>query len=529
MNVTVEDLGSHEVRLTIEVDQERVEKALRRVARRISRQVSIPGFRRGRAPYRVVLQRFGRETLLSEVAEDLAEEVIEEALDSHEIKPFRPVKLEDLQLDPLVYKVRVPLPPTVDLGDYRSLRLPYEEVTVDEAEIEAELEALRQDYAILSPAGDRPAALGDQASLEIEAHLEGEEEEPFLDEEFSLVLEADATFPAPGFAEQIVGMKVGDEKRFTLTYPDPFEPNPELAGRTATFTVRLTDLQNRELPDLDDDLARTVGDYDSLEELRAAIRERIREEAQQEVDERYLDQAIETLLDHARVSYPPVLVEEEIDALVEELEERLKEHHLSFQDWLRLQGKTEEALREEFRPRAERQIRLALVLSTLAQAEQLAVTEEEIEDAIIATSARYPGIESEVRRHLSSEEGISALTIRLMTNKTLQRLVEIVKGEAPPLPGEEEGEGEEAGEEAPGEGMPEEALQEAPEAEQQPAGVSDEEVKQEAVEEVPTEAPAEPSDVKTAQTQEGAPAAEAAVAATSGEETNEGDNHPEDG
>ncbi|RMF28169.1 MAG: trigger factor, partial [Chloroflexi bacterium] len=428
-----------------------------------------------------------------------------------EIKPFRPVQLEDLQLDPLVYKVRVPLPPSVDLGNYRSLRVPYEEVTVDEAEVEAELEALRQDYAILSPAGDRPAALGDQASLELDIRLEGEEEEPFLAEEVSLVLEADATFPAPGFAEQVVGMKVGDEKRFTLTYPDPFDPNPDLAGRTATFTVRLTDLQNRELPEMDDDLARTVGDYDSLEDLRTTIRERIREEAQQEMDERYLEQAIETLLDHAQVSYPPVLVEEEIDTLVKDLEGRLKEHRLSLQDWLRLQGKTEEALREEFRPQAERQIRLALVLSTLAQAERLEVTEEEIEDAIIATSARYPGMESEMRRYLSSEEGVSALTARLMTNKTLQRLVEIVKGEAPPLPGEE-GEGEGEGEETP----------EAPEAERQPAEVSDEE-------EAPTEAPVEPSGVETAQTLEGALAAEAAVAATSDEEPYGEDNHPEDG
>ena len=157
MKVTTEDLGSRQVMLTIELDEERVERTLRGVARRVSRDYSIPGFRRGRAPYHVIVQRFGREALLQEAMEDLIQEVYEEALEGEELEPYDIGSLEDVQLDPLVFKLRVPLRPTVDLENYREIRVEPPVVTVEEEEIGAEIDRLREANAILEPAGDRAA------------------------------------------------------------------------------------------------------------------------------------------------------------------------------------------------------------------------------------------------------------------------------------------------------------------------------------------------------------------------------------
>jgi trigger factor len=429
LKITREDLGDCQVKLTIEVDEERVDRALRGVARRVSKDYNIPGFRRGRAPYHIVLQRFGREALLKEVLDELGQEVIKEAFESEELKPYDAGALEDVQLDPLVFQLRVPLVPEVDLGDYRELRLEVPEVTVEDEKVEDELERLRRANVILEPAGDRPAQMGDWVSLDVSAQIG---DEPLIDREaHEMVLDAEKKEFELGFAEQVVGMKAGEEKQFTLTLSDDW--GEEKAGQEASFAVTVHEMRSRIIPELDDDLARTIGDYDTLEELRTAIRDQFEADARREVDAAYAEAVLDALVAQATIEYPPQLIEEHIEDEVKDLERRLGVQNVALDDYFKLTGQTEEAYRESLRPHAEVAVRRGLVLSELARQEKLGVQWEEVSDRIRLMSASWGERAGEVRELLSEPAQVQSITNRLLTDKAVQRLVDIAKGQAPPL------------------------------------------------------------------------------------------------
>jgi trigger factor len=429
LKITTEDLGSRQVMLTIEVDEKRVDRALRGVARRISRNYSIPGFRRGRAPYHIVLQRFGREALLQETLDDLGQEVIQEALDEQNLEPYDAGTLEDIQLDPLILKLRVPLRPEVDLGDYRELRVEPPAVVVEEAEIEAELEKLRQDNAILEPADDRPARMGDWVSVDVAAELDSES--LVQEQAYTIVLDAEDKEFDLGFAEQIVGMSVDEEKQFKLTLGENW--GEEKAGQEASYTATLREVRSRTLPDLDDDLARTVGDFDTLDELRQDVLQQFEENAQREADSEYIEEVMEALLTETMIEYPPDLIEEQLDSMVEDLKGRLDSQGLSSEDYFKLTGQTEDAFRESLLPQAESIVRRGLAMGELARQEGLDVEGTEIEQRIALLSASWGERASEVRDMLSEPDSLRSIANSLLTDKAVQRLVAIAKGEAPSL------------------------------------------------------------------------------------------------
>lgn len=429
MKVTTEDLGHRQVLLTVEVDEERVEKALRGVARRLSRQYTIPGFRRGRAPYHVILQRFGREALLQECLEDLTQEIYQEAVEGQDLQLYGMGELEDMQLDPLVFKLRLPLRPLVELGDYRELRLEPPVVTVDEEEIDAELEKLRQANTVMEPAGDRPAYMGDMVSLDVSTEAG---DESFTQEEGrDIVLDAEDHTFAPGFPEQIVGLKAGEQKSFTLPLDDQW--GEDLEGQQADFSVTLHEVKRRIVPGLDDDLARTVSDFDTLEELRQDISEQFEAEKQRQADNEYAEEALAALIAGATIEYPPDMVEEQIDVMIEDLEERLQGQGLTLERYLELTDQTAESFGESLRPQAEQRIRRGMVLGELTRREKLDVGGTEIEEHIDLLSADWGEHADELRHRLSEPESVRSISGSLLIGKAFQRLVAIARGEAPPL------------------------------------------------------------------------------------------------
>jgi trigger factor len=257
------------------------------------------------------------------------------------------------------------------------------------------------------------------------------------------MMEADSSYPAPGFCEAIVGMAAGDERTFTLALPDDF-PREDLQGQEAEFFVKMVEVYDQTIPELDDDLARTVGNFDSLKELEKQVKEQLLQAAQQEADQEYAEQVIENILADAQIDYPPMLLERELDDIVKESERMIKrDAKLSLDDYLRLQNKTMEELRQDLRPSAEMRLKRALLLGEVAQMEKLEVDEEEIHAQIEAMSAQWGVRSEEVRKSLSSDSGQRAVHSRLQANKTVQRLVAIAKGEAEV----EEVKSEEAGEE----------------------------------------------------------------------------------
>jgi trigger factor len=457
LKVTTEPLENRQLLLTIEVDEERVEQAMQQMAHRIAKQVNFPGFRKGKAPYSLIVQRYGEDTIRKEAAEALAGVVYREATEQEEIEPYAPAALDEVVLHPITFKFTVPLRPTVELGDYSNYRLKPRKVRVYKKEVQQTLEGIREQNMILEPV-ERPAALNDRVVIDLLGQTsEGVE---FLRKDSArMLLDAESADPTPGFAEAILGMKANDERTFTLTLPDDF-PREELRGQEAEFTVKMTEVYESILPELDDDLARTVGNFDSLKELEKHIKEQLRQAAQQKADEEYMEQVVGDILEQAQVEYPPLMLEKELDEAVKEFERAVqREARLPLEDYLRFQNQTVEELREELRPRAAARLKRALVLGEVVRLEGLDVDEEEINARIEDVSAPWGARADEVRSSLSSDEGRQAVHSRLLADKAVRRLVAIAQKEAPEAvsaeeqgneegkeTGSKEAEGQEAGE-----------------------------------------------------------------------------------
>ncbi len=441
MKITTEPRENRQLHLTIEVDEEQTQQAMQRAAHKIAKQVNIPGFRKGKAPYELVVQRYGEDTIRKEAAGSLVETLYREALEQQEgIEPYAPGVLEDIALHPITFKFTISLRPTVDVSDYRDYRLKFPKIKVPKKQVQQALKEIRQQNAILEPV-ERPAAMGDVAMIDL-AGRTGEETEFIKADEARILLEAENAEPAPGFAEAIVGMETGEERTFILTLPDDFSQE-ELRGEEAEFTVKMAKVYERTLPELDDDLARTVGNFDSLKELEKHVKEQLQQAAQREADEEYAEQVLEAIFEQTQVEYPPVMFEETLDEITEEIEGKVKrETRLSLEDYLRFQSKTIEELREELKPSAAARLKRSMTLSEVVRLEELEVTEEEIGAHIEEISASWGVRASEARSSLSSNEGRRALRSRLLADKAMQRLVSIAKGKAPELvPAAEEQEG----------------------------------------------------------------------------------------
>ena len=443
MKVSSKRLENCEVMLTIEVDDERVESALRQAARKVSRETNIPGFRRGKAPYHMVVQMFGRETLLQEALDDLGQEVFKEALEETEIEPFAQTDLVDVQFDPMVLKLSVPIAPVVDLGDYRKLRLDPLPTDITDEEIEAELGALREQNVSWVPA-ERGAEMGDRVTYTLKVEDNDEDAEDSVPRE--LVLTEDSRFPAPGFNEQLLGAKASESRDFEVTYPDDW-PAEALAGTTEELHIEVGEVKQKELPALED-LPALVGDYDDLDALKESLHEDLvtRKEAQN--DRELLEKARDILGEGAVVESPKLMVDEEIETMLKRHDSALRDQGLDLESYLKVMKKDREAYMEDLRPDAVKQVKGNLVLGKLAELEGLKVEPDELQQQIAERSLIYGEASEELQEVLSSPGGRQYLAADILTGKAFDRLLEIVKGEAPELetedsePDETEGETE---------------------------------------------------------------------------------------
>ena len=426
MEVTAERLENCQVELTIEVDEERVEQELRRVAQRVSKRRRIPGFRPGKVPYDVVLRYFGKNTLYQEVFEDLGQAVFKEALEKEAIEPFAQAELVDVQFEPMVLKMVVPVAPIVELGDYRQLRLTPPKVIVSDEEVETALESIQAQHGQWQPV-ERPAQLDDQVIVDIESTVEGEV--VLRNQERTLLLKAESPYPLPGFNEQIVGMAIGEEREFDLTYPET-SANEKLAGKESHFTVHLHDLKELVLPELDDDLAKTVGDFETFDDLKAKVRESLQAEAEQEAESRFASEVLTATVERARIEFPPVLLERELDSLLEEQDGVLRQREgLTLDNWLEINKKSKEEYRDELRPRAAERLKRGLALGKVVELEGITVEEEEVGTQIERMSLAFGEQADKARDVFSSPDNMRSIASDLLTNKALQRVVAIARGE----------------------------------------------------------------------------------------------------
>ncbi len=437
MKVTTEELERCQVLVTVEIEPQQEKKMLEKAAKRIAREVRIPGFRPGKAPFNVVVRRFGMEAIQQEALEQTVDQMLQDALQEADVVPYAKIDLESVDWDPLRVKVKVPTKPRVELNDYQDIRLEIVPIEVTDEDVEEALQNLQEQTATWAPV-ERASQLGDLISMKV-VEKDGE---TVLAEHESVEHELDDPtrhegHNHPDLTTPLLGLSAGDEKIFTLPYPAEFG-DERYAGKDITFEVEILGVKTKELDPIDDEFAKSVSDFDTLEALKTDIRENIRRQRENQQNIELGNKALDKIIEEAQIEWPLAFEEESIDEEIERQERQLKNYGLTLDSYLNMQNKTQDQLRDEIREEVVGRLKRGLVLGKIAEREELDVSEGEIlEQAKLIADITGRG-EQVWRNILASEAQQSAIANDLLVNKAIRWLAAIAKGEDPNLALEDE-------------------------------------------------------------------------------------------
>ncbi len=426
MKVTNEKIEDSQVFLSIEMEPAEVEESLEESYHRLVKKTDIPGFRRGKAP-RAILERYlSKESLFEDALSNLLPKACEKAIKEQKLEAIAQPHIEVAQTDPVIFKAVVSLRPTVKLGDYHHIQVTAEPVEVSENDVSAIIERLRHQHAAWEPV-ERPVGFNDLAVLDIESNIE---DKPFINQkgaQYQVV--QNYSFPVPGFAEQLLGMGRDEEKEFQLQFPLDY-PKGELAGKEASFKVRVVEIKQERLPELNDEFAKEIDpNFETLDSLREQVLADLRLRAEEKARIDFEEQVTEAVVDITQVEFPPILVEMEVDRLLNQRLQRWQTGGSNLEEYLRTINKTEEEIREELRPLATKRTIWSLVLGEIAKKEKVKVSDSAINTEIEnMTKDTDEGKKDELEGFLNTPQARESIKQTLMTRKTIQRLVEIAKG-----------------------------------------------------------------------------------------------------
>ncbi len=470
MNVQTEKLENHVARLKVEIEPKRLEDAKKAAAKRIAKQVNIPGFRKGKAPYRILVNYVGEGPILEEAIEELGNDIYQQALDESEVEPYTSGQLEDFQLDPApTFVFTVPLQPTVEMGDYRSVRVDFAPPEVEDKDVDDALRRLQEEHALVEES-QHPAKMGDRIAGDVHGFiLLADDDEAEAKDEDGDEAEAAATAegaedantdgdedahdfsnadihehdtkiyldpkrePVAGFADALVGVEAGEDREFVITYPDE-EQYGSVAGRQVRFVVEVDIVENVTLPELNDAFAARVTEEEdeplTLLELRARIRENITTQVTEGYKGKYVEKVINQLVEKGTFAFPKEMVINRIEDMVESIAQQLG---LAADDYLRLLQKSREDLAEDetYRDSAEAYIKRSLVMRGILEAEQLTVDDSAIEAEISQTLAQF-GEQADTYSDLFDTPNMRAnISNNLLEKLITDRIVEIGRGITP--------------------------------------------------------------------------------------------------
>ncbi|MBT1279296.1 trigger factor [Thermoanaerobacter sp. CM-CNRG TB177] len=389
MGVSLKKLEKSVATIELTIPSEKFEEGLNFAFKKNASKFNVPGFRRGKAPRVIVERYYGEGVLYEDAVEYVFDEAYNEALKTFNLQPVDYPHIHILQIGKgkdLILEATVPVMPEVELGEYKGIEIEKIEYDVYDGDVEYELEKLRQQNARIVPVEGRPAERGDIAVIDFEGFIDDKPFEGGKAENYQLELGSN-TF-IPGFEDQIIGHNVNENFNVNVTFPEDYRVE-ELRGKSAAFKVTLKALNKKELPELDDEFAKDVSEFETIDELKADIRKKLEERNRQQAENEMKEKAVMKVVENAKVDIPDVMVERQIDASLRELDYNLRYQGLDLDRYLSITGKTLEDLRKEMWEGALNRVKTQLVIDKIAKIENIEATEEELENKLKEMAANY--------------------------------------------------------------------------------------------------------------------------------------------
>ena len=425
MKVTAEHGENQQVTLTIEVEAEKLGSAVERAAKQLAGRVNIPGFRKGKAPRKIVERHVGKDSLMQEAFDLLAPKAFGEALDEQKIEPVTRPEIDIVTLEEgkdLVFKATVTPRPEVTLGEYKGLSVEKAAVDVTDEEVEERLKTFqeRQGTMVDAPEG-ASVENGDFTTLDFEGFVDGEAFEGGEGKDYPLQIGSGSFIP--GFEDQLVGVKVGEEKDVNVTFPEEYHA-PTLAGKPAVFKCTVRSIKRKELPELNDELAKKVSTFETLDELRADIRKNLTETAERKAENDQKTAAIDKASENITVDIPEVMIENRISSMIQEMAMRLEQQGMKFEQYLQYANTDIAKLREQYREAAEKNVRTDLMLEEVAKAEEIKVEGADLDAEVAGMAAAYGATPQQVQKIIKEQGRIGDLAATVLRKKTAQFIID---------------------------------------------------------------------------------------------------------
>ena len=390
MSIKVEKTeNANEVKLSFEVEASKFEEAIQKVYVKSAKYFNIPGFRKGKAPYKMVEKQYGVEIFYEDAFNEVAADVYEKELKEAGIDAVSRPQIDIVQMEKgkdLIFTAVVQTKPEVKVGKYKGIELKKVEYNVEDKDIEEEIKRMQERNSRLVNVEDRPVEKNDTTVIDFEGFVDGVAFEGGKAENHELVIGSN-TF-IPGFEDQIIGMKIDEERDINVKFPDEYF-SKELAGKDATFKVKLHEIKKKELPEVDDEFAKDVSEFDTLKELKDSIREKLEEQNANKAKYETEEEAIKTVCDNTKIDIPSGMIENEVDNMVRDIEQRLQYQGLNYAQYLQMMGKSEADARNEMKEQAEIQVKTKLVLEAIVKEEKIEAEEADIKTKLEEMATMY--------------------------------------------------------------------------------------------------------------------------------------------
>lgn len=425
MSVKVEKTDkTNEVKLEFTVEAAKFEEAIQTVYKKSAKYFRIPGFRNGKAPFKMVEKMYGIQIFYEDAFNEVASQVYEEGVKESGLEVVSRPEIDIVQMEAgkdLIFTAVVQTKPEVTLGKYKGIEIKNHEYTVTDEEVEHELGHMAEKNARIVTVEDRAVENNDITVIDFEGFVDGKAFEGGKAENYELTIGSNSFIP--GFEDQIIGMKLDEERDINVKFPEEYF-SKELAGKDATFKIKLHEIKAKQMPEINDELAKDISEFDTIDELKASIKESIEKQNETKAKYETEDDAIEAVCKNAKVEIPSGMIAAETENMEKDMESRLGYQGMNLDNYLQMIGKTRQEFRDEYKPQAEKQVKTRLVLEAIANDAKIEVTEEEISSKISEMAKMYGQKEDDVK---NNEHLINYVKENLKTEKTIEFIVSNAK------------------------------------------------------------------------------------------------------